>query len=743
MMLLLLMLGSFSIGTLLNFTSTGTKTGVVYQKKGDEVFAADAGIEDGKWLIKYDYLSTRLTAPPYNAYDFTTNWTYQLGEQINSKNVNVTISNIWIPNNLAKPDPNQARTIIDAEKLVVTGSATESTATITVTYFRGFGEELLINKLGVWLPRGYTYVSGSSNLEANPGAAYYSVPTVVSHAGNQALNWSFNSANFTLFPGVNPQNSPLTATITFDFTASLPGGNPTIVAWTKTSGVADIPYAWDSDIKIFRIASHAGDTTIESYIAREEIRRLRSAISGDYRAIGNSLMLDTNGDMFSIRDVLLSNSSATANNIPGDADVAMALLYWSGWRAESSTQQIFSDTCSNLNNWNTGSAWTAGSGRFSGHYSSGGNAARYLTLKNSVNLTSYGSGLVSIAWDQWEGGTLEPDDGLDFSVSADGGNTWSANITAFRDDIGGSPIRYSYLLPDQYLSPNFKFRFYLQSMSESGEYAYLDNITITVMSPDTSVTFQIDGHQVYFDGNGVPRQGAQPLLADDWQLIPNYLGSSPHGFSYSAFRDVTQLIRTFGIKAPDPAPNHPGNGTYTVGGVTADTGDQLSYAAWSLLIVYSSPATAGHQLYLYDKFMHAGTNTDIDFDNDGQPGGNINGFVVPNQIPGEVNVAKLTAFVGEGDEIYSGDSLRFNGTALSNAQSPWNNVWNSQSPGISNDGIDIDTFDITWASGLLVAGATSAQINLPTTQDNWNVIYIMLSFRSETSTGGALTYRIW
>src|SRR3990172_3444382 len=252
MTLMLLLLGSISIGTLLNFTSTGTKTGVVYQSKSNEVFAADGGIEDGRWLIKYDYLDMRLTDPLYNAFDFSTNWTYQLAEPINNHDVDVTISNIWIPNNMPVPDANEARSIIDAEKLVITGAATESSGIITVTYFPEVGESLLIDKLGVWLPRGYTYMTGSSNLEDNPADPYYSVPAVVSYAGNQALNWSFNSTNFTLFSGVSPENSPLTATVTFDFTATLPGGNPTIIAWIETSGVADIPYSWDSDIKIFR-----------------------------------------------------------------------------------------------------------------------------------------------------------------------------------------------------------------------------------------------------------------------------------------------------------------------------------------------------------------------------------------------------------------------------------------------------------------------------------------------------------
>jgi hypothetical protein len=42
----------------------------------------------------------------------------------------------------------------------------------------------------------------------------------------------------------------------------------------------------------------------------------------------------------------------------------------------------------------------------------------------------------------------------------------------------------------------------------------------------------------------------------------------------------------------------------------------------------------------------------------------------------------------------------------------------------------------------LEAGDTSAQIDLPTDVDNWNIMYIILSFRSETTTGGSMSYLI-
>ena len=58
------------------------------------------------------------------------------------------------------------------------------------------------------------------------------------------------------------------------------------------------------------------------------------------------------------------------------------------------------------------------------------------------------------------------------------------------------------------------------------------------------------------------------------------------------------------------------------------------------------------------------------------------------------------------------------------------------------DGMDIDTFYVTWASGLLEPGASTAQLDMPTDTDNWNLIYIILSLRSETVTGGTTHYVI-
>jgi hypothetical protein len=487
----------------------------------------------------------------------------------------------------------------------------------------------------------------------------------------------------------------------------------------------------------------------------------------------------------------------------------------------------------------TGAAWTVadinGSGtrplQQFGAYSSGTTVNIQVSMVYAVvNYTS----------------AITASDGLDFSFSSDGGTTWSADYEAFRGDIGSSFTSFSYVVPDADISSNFKFRLTLVGFGGSSRKVNIDNIKVTTLPADTGVVFKINGQQVYFDSNGVPKSGGQELTSSRNQVVRIYNGSDPHGFSYSCYRDVTELVRKYTVPVdnPDPEPdNYPGWATYSVGGVFASTPrdgqpkDEYAYAIWSILIIYTSPDNLGHQLYLYDDFIASNNDgihqMNVDFDKDGQPGGTISGFLVPQRVTGavntitinnggsgytsppavqfsggggsgaaamaavsggrvtgmkitnagsgytapptitfsggggsgaqasasvgdEINAAKMTCFVGEGDSWYTNDWVAINGTKLwdgttvgGNSKTSPNNVFNSTGMGLSTyDGVDIDTLGIdppnnryiTWDSNILHAGDTSAQVDLVTNQDFWIIVYTVLSFRSVTTTGGPLGY---
>jgi hypothetical protein len=866
--LVLLMVGSLILSPVLNLVNSSLKNGQMYELKTDENYAAKSGIENATWQIRNNQLGILFHNPNYETYDYSTLWSYTLNETINKLVTSVNIQNIWLPKDLAIPDPAQARTIIESNKLIVTGDTIQTgivlpdTTIISqyqakITYFPGASENLTVASIGVWLPRGFVYYTDAthkSSLESNPITGHPVTVTASQWAGNQAVIWSYSSApTFTQLPAQG--TLPMTADITFYIKASdqtQPNLKPYAVPWIKTyNGSAyGIPYSWDADIKVYKVRSVVGDTTVESYFAKSELRQLQEAISGDYYATGNSNLSASGSSKERTVWNDPSTAAVTSTNIPTDADVAYAFLYWSGWKNDASAITVKTDPCNNFTYW----PWTtpAGTSRWSVYNNSfrgrgvpgGTTDDRTLTTNSDLDLSSYASGNVTVSMTLTKGGTLTNTDVLYYAISNNAGvsGSWSSNIEIFHGN--NPPGSFTFQIPATYLTTKFRMRFYL-TLDNTSKYVYIDNITVTAMTPDTSVIFKInDGSgykQVYFDANGNPRQGSQELTAGRSELLRNYAGSDPHGYSYSSFRDVTTLVRAYSKAPVSPATNWTGYSTYSVGGIYASSPrdgqqeDEWAYANWSLIIIYTSQATQGHQLYLFDDFIYSNQDTDhgvnVDFDGDGHPGGSISGFIVPQPITGvagitvtnvgsgytsppavaitgdgtgakavaaiaagkvtgitvtdkgqnyttpptvvltggggsgataqaylDVNAAKITTFVGEGDVWYDGDYIAMNGTKLwdgtsttSNSKNSPNNVFNSTSMGLgSYDGIDIDTLGndppngkyITWASNVLKPGDTSAQIDMVTHTDVWNMVYIILSFRSETTLGGILSYRI-
>jgi hypothetical protein len=721
-----LLVGSLTLPPVLAHIGTSLKTGEVYEEKAQELYAADSGIEDAIWEVKYDRLSVLFDDPEYDIYDYDSTWSYTLDEAINGESVNITVENVWIPKDVPHLSAAESRAIIESNKLMVAGTAPGGTSyQIKINFYPGEEEEdaLMIESLGIWLPLGFTYATGSSNLEEDDDEPYYSVPSVEDYAGGQAVVWDFASVPYADFPGVVPEEEPMMSDITFEFEPDEAGEIPVAIAWMVTSGVSDVPLSWDIDTRMYRIVSAAGDTEIEARVAKCELRKMGAAIAGDYRAIGNSLMTDDWDDYFEIRDYLHDDSSAEVSDIPGGADVIAAYLYWSGWfDSPEAGEAYWEDDCGDFDDWDNESYWSAGSGYFVGHDEDG----RYLTMADCMDLSSHELGSLVITWEQWEDGDLNSHDELEYQYSTDNGSSWSGSYLAFEDDIGDEPVSYvTDPLPDECItSGQFKFRFRLDDFNSGGQFCYVDNFAICEMEypQDLDVTFAIN------DYYGV-------LTAGEYQTLEN----QPGQYSYACRRDVTQIVKEHSNLGDGE--NRTGNGIYTTGGVEADTDEHWSYAGWSLIIVYSSPETAGHQLYLYDTFAWAHEYENLDFDFDGEPGGSITGFYVPDKIEGEVNAATLTCFVAEGDNWISGDQLVFNDVALSDGYGT-NNVWNGASIGMTQDGMDIDTFYVTWGSHLLEPGDTTAQLDLPTGLDNWNLIYIILSLRSETVTGGTTHYII-
>ncbi len=773
LVLVLLVLGSLTIVPVLTHLGTALKTGKFYEESTNTMYAADSGIEDAICEIKYDQLAYVLAGQGYHIYDYSSTWEYQLEEEINGIPVSVTIANEWIPYGVDPPsgDFDDIEDTLIGSKLMISGGA-ESTSTYAITInftpatSGNVTDNITFDSIGIWVPFGFHYVDGSSNLEADSDADYYSVPEypLPDHKGGKAVVWDFSPpVHLCEMPTYSETEGVEAARVTFSYTADEDGSLPTAVSWVETSDYLSIddilPITWDIDTKMYKIVSTADDTEIEAYASRCELRNMNNAIGGDYKATGNSLM-EANYYPYHTRDTLLTESTTTISSIPENAAVTKAYLYWAAWIDES---RLLNEDCEDHfyeNGWIDGGDWS-----YTGHYFRGhstepeGDPERFLT-STSLDYSSVPSSAVAeVRWDQWEYGTLESDDTLLYSFWD--GSSWSDNYTAFSDDIDDTSKRFSTTIPYAYWYGNsdFKFRLYFGGFTETSgtdEYVYIDNIAASWYVPvaDTSAYFEINGKRVYYDEYGDPQEDlfdSEELTAteDQWSYVDNR-----RGYSYACKLEVTKLVQAFSDNGSTLTLDGNGNGSYTVGNVDGDLNDQLSWGGWSIIVVYASPETAGHRLYLYDRFAFNQGYENTDFDFDGEPGGDISGFIVPDIIEGDSDpyAGHMTCFVGEGDDGIEGDKALFTGQSgysmyLYNEESDWDNVWDSKFPGMTVDGVDVDSFDIPWENAssnpLLVPGDTTSHLDIRSDgSDAWNLVYLILSLRSKTTIGGTTHYMI-
>ena len=165
---------------------------------------------------------------------------------------------------------------------------------------------------------------------------------------------------------------------------------------------------------------------------------------------------------------------------------------------------------------------------------------------------------------------------------------------------------------------------------------------------------------------------------------------------YSAFADVTGLIRTAGV------------GTYTVADVQSATGEDR-YAAWELIVVYRDSTQPPRNLTVFDGLATISRATPT-------ATLSLSGFRTPPFGPVRSTVGLWSS---EGDRTSTGDSATLNSTPIADAANPANNVFNSS---ITRFGVDVtdknpnylnqlgSDMNLFRADGVLANGATSATI---------------------------------
>jgi uncharacterized repeat protein (TIGR01451 family) len=173
---------------------------------------------------------------------------------------------------------------------------------------------------------------------------------------------------------------------------------------------------------------------------------------------------------------------------------------------------------------------------------------------------------------------------------------------------------------------------------------------------------------------------------------------------YEAFADVTSIVRSAGA------------GTYWGANVAAATGFDR-YAGWSLVVALSDPAQPLRDLTVFNGFSILNTTQPQTI--------NLSGFLAPQ-------FGTVTASVGvvayDGDLGATGDQMKLNNVALSDAVVPSNNFFDSgisalgvlitaRSPAYSNTlGLDVKT---VAAPGVIPNGATSSTVTLTTGNDGY------------------------
>lgn len=204
------------------------------------------------------------------------------------------------------------------------------------------------------------------------------------------------------------------------------------------------------------------------------------------------------------------------------------------------------------------------------------------------------------------------------------------------------------------------------------------------------------------------------VTADPKDVVRDSGGSS---LVFQASADISSILRTYGP------------GAYRIRGYATsplvDLGQDVAWVGWGALVAYRNDADPIRNITIFDGLTRVGPDAEV-----AQP---ISGFVVP---PSGSPEGKMLLLAYEGDAEKTGDSLLWNGTAISDDQNPADNFFNSsrsklgqavsvagdlpQLSGVANSmaSMDMDTVNVT---PLLMPGATSANVSIKVTSD---VVYL-------------------
>ncbi len=336
--LVIMVVGAIIITPLLAFVITGTRAGEVHDRITDRLYAADAGIQDGIWRV--------------SSGDYPNDWKGTWDESVygdepliysvpdlNGCEVTVTIRPVWLLAGLETPAYGRTP---HAELVTVSNAATSGTLEIVVVMDDSIQGSKKIDRIGVWIPEGFTFTGSSSLQDLSPTHPAYCVPTVSSWKNGQIIIFDYKNGgvDWADFPNVTGERMKVTLTYEGQ------GAMTTSWSWTRTNS-HDVYLSWSTEIKLFQVESTATDpvtgasTTVVAGNMTNESIGTYLAFYGDYAVTGNALMRETGSDR--VRDRLYRESPGEISVIPESGNPRKILLYWSGWKEDPNNAFILTD----------------------------------------------------------------------------------------------------------------------------------------------------------------------------------------------------------------------------------------------------------------------------------------------------------------------------------------------------------------------------------------------------------------
>jgi hypothetical protein len=424
MALLLLLLGAAAIIPTLSLATTNLKATSSVNQHTQELYAADAGINDALWYLQSDN-RTKIINP-------TLQWPkqywlsdYQPSEKVNNKDVQVNISTAWLLGGLTGyplTQPTSGAFYANDHWTLIGALNISDNSTYVIQVSTDVTTTTTLDNISVWLPQGYSYVTGSAKINGvpigGPGTNYTYVKNPAaaqSFRGGNIYKWSYLGTTFKTLSDIAPPppGGGLTPADKYPPSIQLSFKYAVTGTWKQANGffpwiqLGNQSIAWDSNSGFFHIQSTtftsgiSDNKTIEAYVPRGLPRYIggttssAAAVQGDYIAIGNSLMtccwnrhrvggnyvIDAGPPCnytcdYNCLGKYYTESSATINSDFGtsDAKIEKAYLYWTGWL---STNNPDTQATLKVNGTLVGTSGTVTADRYYNLATSGSNGYQY------------------------------------------------------------------------------------------------------------------------------------------------------------------------------------------------------------------------------------------------------------------------------------------------------------------------------------------------------------------------------